>query len=182
MGSIGSSYRTQYYNLFAHFTTFRFVGYVECHMGFHPILEKRCSMLHCVSSLFCQAFPKSFLPSFVNSFLPPFCLRPLLLSSEAMNIVHPCHPLWRWIGDKAPKIPYFQRCCHPITPYFCWLSLLSPKDPTLIWWNVGSLIALTQRPPIFLHSAATGRYFFFNFINKLIIFAIFDDFFSNSCF
>ena len=40
-------------------------------------------------------------------------------------------PLWRWRGCKAPKTPYFQRCCHPVTPYFCWLSLLSPKDPTI---------------------------------------------------
>ena len=39
-------------------------------------------------------------------------------------------PLWRWHGYMAPKTPYFQRCCHPMTPYFCWLSLLSPKDPT----------------------------------------------------
>ena len=37
-------------------------------------------------------------------------------------------PLWRWRGCKAPKTPYFQRCCHPMTPYFCWLSLLSSKD------------------------------------------------------
>ena len=32
---------------------------------------------------------------------------------------------------KAPKTSYFQRCCHPMTPYFCWLSLLSLKDPTI---------------------------------------------------
>ena len=32
---------------------------------------------------------------------------------------------------KAPKTPYFQPCCHPMTPYVCWLSLqmLSPNDP-----------------------------------------------------
>ena len=40
-----------------------------------------------------------------------------------------------------------QHCCHPMTPYFCWLSLLSPKRPHIFWWNVGSSIALTQRPP-----------------------------------
>ena len=44
-----------------------------------------------------------------------------------LNIIQGALPLWRWRGCKAPKTPYFQRCCHPMTPYFCWLSLLSPK-------------------------------------------------------
>ena len=40
-------------------------------------------------------------------------------------------PLWRWCGYKAPKT-----------------ALLSRKRPHIFWWNVGSSIALTQRPPI----------------------------------
>ena len=51
-----------------------------------------------------------------------------------------------------------------MTPYFYWLSLLWHPNTPHFWWNVGSLIA----------QEAT---FCFNFINKLISFAIFYDFF-----
>ena len=50
-------------------------------------------------------------------------------------------------------------CCHPKIPHF--------------WWNVGSLIAFTQRPPIFCIRLPQEATFCFNFIYKLIIFAIF---------
>ena len=58
----------------------------------------------------------------------------VLMFKSMMRILWPrgggALPLWRWRGCKAPKTTYFQRCCHPMTPYFCWLFLLSPKDPT----------------------------------------------------
>ena len=75
------------------------------------------------------------------------------------------------------KTPYFQRCCHPMTPYFLLIVSAVTQRPHIFWWNVGSLITLTQKPPIFLHSVATGNYFCFNYIDKLIIFAFFDDLF-----
>ena len=91
-------------------------------------------------------------------------------SSSISFTLHPGEgagfPLWRWRRCKAPKTSYFQCCCYPMIPYLCWLSLLSPKDPTLFWWNVGPLITLTQRPPTFciqLPQEAT----FYNFINNL---------------
>ena len=58
-------------------------------------------------------------------------------------------PLWRWRGCKAPgKTPYFQRYCHPMTPYFCWLSLLSPKDPTY-FGEIGLLNRSHPKTPLF---------------------------------
>ena len=83
-----------------------------------------------------------------------------------MNIPQGALPLWKWRGCKAPKTPYFQCCCHPMSPYICWLSLLSPKDPTFLV-NVDSSITLTQRLPYFLHSTATGSYFLFQFHRQI---------------
>ena len=58
-------------------------------------------------------------------------------------------------------------CCHPKTPHFL--------------WNVGSLMALTQRPPIFCIRLPQEATFCFNFIDKLIIFAIFNNFIFFFC-
>ena len=72
-------------------------------------------------------------------------------------------PIMEVTRMKGSKDPCFQRCCHPMTPCFCWSSLLSPKDPTFFWWNVDSLIALTQRPRIFCIRLPQGSYFLFQF-------------------
>ena len=53
-------------------------------------------------------------------------------------------------------------CCHPKTPHF--------------WWNVGSSITLIQRT-VFLHSAATGSYFLFQFHRQIDNFCHFRQFF-----
>ena len=91
-------------------------------------------------------------------------------------------PLWRWHRCKAPKTPYFQRCCHPMTPYFCWLSLLSPKDPTF-FVKCGLFNLSHPKTPYFLHSAATGNYFLFQFYRQIDHFCHFRQFsFANSCF
>ena len=78
-------------------------------------------------------------------------------------------PLWRWRGCKAPKTHYFQRCCHPITTYFCWLSLLSPKDPTFF----GEM----HLHLLFLHTPVTGSYFLFQFHRQIDRFCHFQRFF-----
>ena len=81
-------------------------------------------------------------PLFLDMVLSPknFVLGvPYMLMNSAL---HPgALPLWRWRGYKDLKTPYFQRCCHPMTRYFCWLSLLSPKDPTFFceMWALRSL-------------------------------------------
>ena len=86
-------------------------------------------------------------------------------------------PLWRWRGCKAPKTPYFQRCCHPMTPYFCWLSLLSLKDPHFMV-KCGLFYRSHPRPPFFfLHLAATGSYFLFQFHRLIDHFSHFRRFF-----
>ena len=77
---------------------------------------------------------------------------------------------------RSSKDSLFSVLLSPNDPYFCWLSLLSPR-PHIFWWNVGSSIALTQRPPIFCIRLPQEATFCFNFIDKLIIFAIFDNFF-----
>ena len=59
-------------------------------------------------------------------------------------------PLWRWRGCKAPKTPYFQCCCHPMTPYFCWLSLLSPnKDLATLFGEMWALRSLSPKGLLF---------------------------------
>ena len=63
-----------------------------------------------------------------------------------------------------------------MTPYFCWLSLPSPKDPTF-WWNVDPLITSHPKTPYFLHSAATGSYFLFQFLRQIDHFCHFCHFF-----
>ena len=57
-------------------------------------------------------------------------------------------PLWRWCRCKAPKTPYFQCYCHPMTPYFCWLSLLSSKDPTF-FGEMWALRSFSPKDPLF---------------------------------
>ena len=91
--------------------------------------------------------------------------------------------LLRWWGCKAPKTLYFQCCCHPLTPYFCWLSLLSPKDPPF-FGEMWALQSLLLKDPLFLHSTATGSYFLFQFHGPIDHFCHFQRFFfsSNSCF
>ena len=54
----------------------------------------------------------------------------------------------RWWGCKAPKTPYFQRCCHRMTPYFCLLSLLSPKDLTF-FGEMWALWSVSPKDPLF---------------------------------
>ena len=82
-------------------------------------------------------------------------------------------PLWRWRGCKADvgllaqRPPIFSTdCCHPMTIYLLIVFAVTQR-PHIIWRNVGSSIALTQRPPPPI---------------RQIIFAIFDDYFANSCF
>ena len=87
-------------------------------------------------------------------------------------------PLWRWRRCKAPKIPYFQCWCYPMTPYFCWLSLMSLKDPTFFLVKYGLFDRSHPKTPYFLHSAATGSYFLFQFHRQIDHFCHFRWFFS----
>ena len=70
-------------------------------------------------------------------------------------------PIFSAAVTQWPHIFADRLCCHPL------------KDPTF-FGEMWASIALTQRPPIRLPQEA---FFCFNFIDKLIIFAIFDDFF-----
>ena len=83
-------------------------------------------------------------------------------------------PLCRWHGCKAPETPYFQCCMlSPNDPIFLLIVSAVTQRPHIFRWNVGSSIALTQRPPIFYIWLPQEATFCFNFIDKLIIFFTF---------
>ena len=73
-------------------------------------------------------------------------------SSQSEALPPPPHAgvlsLWRWCRCKAPKAPYFQCCCLPLTPYFCWLSLLLLKDLTF-FGEMWALRSLSPKDPLF---------------------------------
>ena len=77
---------------------------------------------------------------------------------------------------RLQRLPIFSAA---VTQWPIFLLIVSAvtKRPHIFWWNVGSSIALTQRPPIFCIRLPQEATFCFNFIDKLIIFAIFDSFF-----
>ena len=82
---------------------------------------------------------------------------------------------------RLQRLPIFSAA---VTQWPIYLLIVSAvtKRSHIFWWNVGSSIALTQRPPIFCIRLPQEATFCFNFIDKLIIFAIFKIFSSNSCF
>ena len=92
-------------------------------------------------------------------------------------------PLWRWHGCKAPKTPYLQCCCHPMTPYFLLIvSAITQRSHT---FGVKCRLFDRSHPktPYFSHSAATGSYFLFQIHRRIDHFCRFRRFFfSNSCF
>ena len=77
---------------------------------------------------------------------------------------------------RLQRLPIFSAA---VTQWPIFLLIVSAvtKRPHIYWWNVGSSIALTQKTPIFCIWLPQEATFWFNFINKLIIFAIFDSFF-----
>ena len=62
-------------------------------------------------------------------------------------------------ADVRLQRPLFSALLSPNDPVFLLIVSAVTQRPHIFWWNVGSSIALTQRPPI-----------------RHIIFAIFDDF------
>ena len=67
--------------------------------------------------------------------------------------------LWRLRGCKAPKTRYFQYCCHQWIHIFADCLCCHPKTPHFLV-NVGSSIALTQRPPFFAFGCHRKLFFF----------------------
>ena len=69
-------------------------------------------------------------------------------------------PLWRWCRCKAPKTPYFQCCCHPMTHIFADCLCCHQKTPHFLV-KCGLFDRSHPKTPYFLHSAATRSYFLF---------------------
>ena len=87
-----------------------------------------------------------------NTILGKFLQTPTEVGSQqswAADRVEGALPLWRWHGCKAPKTPLFSALLSPNDPIFLLIVYAVTQRPHIFWWNVGSLITLTQRPPIF---------------------------------
>ena len=91
-------------------------------------------------------------------------------------------PLWRWCRCKAPKTALFSVLLSPNDPYFCWLSLLSPKDPTF-FGEMWALRSLSPKDPLFLAFGCHKKLLFVLISSTNWSFLPFSTVFSsNSCF
>ena len=82
---------------------------------------------------------------------------------------------------RLQRLPIFSAA---VTQWPIFLLIVSAvtKRPHIFWWNVGSSIALTQRPPIFCIRLPQEATFCFNFSTNWSFLPFSTFFSSNSCF